>query len=146
MSNLFVTEANAKPLNPQIGTYNGKKKVTVDFEILDGEHAGKRASYSGKLDPDNIKFTKRDMIALGWQGKDASTFAADVKAANKAVPITTRIAEHNGRQWTSVDRINGAGVDLKEFDGDQLREVNQLFASVGDEAGDGGQPVDDLPF
>jgi len=56
-------------VNVEFGADNGgKPKVRWEMEATEGEHKGKRASYSGKLDGDNIKWTKRDMIANRLEG------------------------------------------------------------------------------
>lgn len=49
-----------KALNPEFGAdSSGRPRVRWNMEVVDGEHRGKVANYSGKLDPENIKWTKR---------------------------------------------------------------------------------------
>lgn len=138
MSNaLFEVDCLAKPVKPEFGgDGRGKPKISVEFEILDGEYKGHRVPYSGKLDEKSIKFTKRDMIALGWQGTDVRTFVADVTKESKPITITTRIAEWDKRdgseprRWTTVGRIHAAQ-PLTQLESDRVADVNSWFASAG---------------
>lgn len=165
MSNLFeCDQTNAKVVSAEIGAAKGKKKVRMVFELVEGPHAGRRASYDGKLDPENIKFTKSDMKKVGWKGVDANTFASDVAAAALVVPIDCEIVSYKypdtGKtsEWTAVRNIGGAR-PLDPLAGDDLREVNQWFADApeltpqpreqnGASRSSGRPPVDDsdLPF
>ena len=90
-----MCECVGKATNVEIGKDSKNTyRVRFDMVVMDGEHKGKRASYSGKLDEDNIKWTKRDMLLLGWAGKSVRTFADDVKKADRAVPFTADIASN----------------------------------------------------
>ncbi len=150
MATLFEGECIGKVLNPEAGPdKNGKARVRWDMIVTEGEHKGKRASYSGKLDPENIKFTKRDMRLVGWKGNDIRTFVADVTAAQRMVPFTAEIAtntyQDTGKtsQWTSV-RFSGGVQPLGPLDDDTARKVNEWFAEVPDAAPTGNG--DDIPF
>lgn len=140
------TNLPGRAINPEIGPdANGRPRVRWNMEVVDGEHKGKAANYSGKLDPENIKWTKRDMIAIGWKGVDVRTFVDDVKAANRVVPFTAEIAEFNGRSWTSA-KMTGAA-PLGQFDKDKAAEVNRWFAEAGDIAPQANGTSDrDIPF
>lgn len=136
MAQLFEgTFQQGKAINAEIGK-SGKKVVRWEMVVVDdGPHKGKAARYSGKLDPDNIKFTKRDMIAIGWQGKDVRTFIDDVTKANKLVPFSAEIATFKREdgsiaEWTAA-RMGSGGKPLQAFDSDETRQVNQLFAEAG---------------
>jgi hypothetical protein len=134
---IFEGDFTARVVDAQIGGAKGKVRVRMEFEVLDGEHKGKRARYDGKLDPDNIRFTKRDMVAVGWAGVDAATFTADVMKAAKAIPITVEQASHtyedSGKTttWSAVRRIGGPR-PLDKLDAEKLRDVNSWFAEAGD--------------
>lgn len=143
MSLFEGTNLPGKAVNPEIGPDSNKVvRVRWTMEVVDGPHVGKTASYSGKLDPDSIKWTKRDMMAVGWKGVSAKTFVADVTAAaNRVVPFTAEIAEHQGRQWTSAKF--GGGAPLGELSADKASEVDRWFAEAGDVAPSGGS---DIPF
>ena len=131
---LFEGSCNGVARNVEIGPDNkNRMRVRWDMEVVDGPHKGKIAKYSGKLDPDNIKWTKRDMIAIGWQGQSSKTFVDDVKrASGRVVPFTAEIAEHEGRQWTSA-KIGG-GAPLGELTSEKANEVDRWFAEAGDVA------------
>lgn len=141
MAILFEGNCMGRPVDVEFGMDNNNKpRVRWSMEVVDGPHAGKRASYSGKLDPDNIKFTKRDMMSIGWQGKDVRTFVDDTKKANRVVPFVAEIAsfERDGRlnQWTSA-KMTGAA-PLTAPDNAKVDDVNRWFAEVGDAPAPGG--------
>lgn len=146
MAQLFEGDCVGKVANPQAGPDGqGKPRVRWDMIVTEGEHKGKRASYSGKLDPENIKYTKRDMRLVGWKGNDIRTFVDDVTKANLTIPFSAEIASNTYQdtgktsQWTSV-RFVGAMKPLGPLDDDTAHKVNQWFAEVPD--GDGN----DIPF
>ncbi len=123
-----------KAVNIEFGADNqGRPRVRWEMEVLDGPHAGKRAKYSGKLDAENIKWTKRDMLAIGWQGKSVKTFVEDATkaaAAGKKVPFAAEIANHNGNSWTSA-KMSGA-LPLAALDASKVADVDRWFAEAGD--------------
>jgi hypothetical protein len=115
--------------------------------VIEGEHKGKRASYSGKLDEQNIKWTKRDMIAIGWQGKDVRTFVEDVKKADRSLPFVAEIASFKRddgtvSEWTSA-KMTGAK-PLAALGTDKVSDVNKWFAEAGD-VGEQSEK-DSIPF
>lgn len=153
MSNLFETECNAKPVSGGPETKNGKRKVRFEFEILDGDHKGKRVPWDGKLDGDNIKWTKRDLMTLGWQGQKSATITDDVLKTPKTVRIKTRIARYTRpdqsvSEWTAVDRIFGAPKPGEALGAKELEELDQWFAEVPADSRDAAPPPADadLPF
>lgn len=135
-----------RAVNIEFGADNqGRPRVRWEMEVLDGPHAGKRAKYSGKLDADNIKWTKRDMIAIGWKGKSVKTFVADATTAaadGKKVPFSAEIANHNGNQWTSA-KMSGA-LPLAQLDASKVADVDKWFAEAGEVTG--GDSNDGVPF
>jgi hypothetical protein len=151
MAQLFEGDCVGKVINPEIGESRGKVKVKWEMIVSDGDHKGKRASYSGKLDAENIKFTKRDMLVVGWKGKDVRTFVSDVKAADLTVPFSAEIAEttyeDSGKtsRWTSAKFSGGA--PLAVLDKDKADAVNRWFAEAGDITSHGAKDSDEkLPF
>ncbi len=152
MAALFEGNVTGKVVNPEFGAdKNGKPRVKWEMQVLDGEHKDKRASYSGKLDEENIKWTKRDMILIGWKGKDVRTFVDDVKAANLTVPFQAEIAtntyQDTGKtsQWTSA-RFAGAAAPLKALDKDKIDQANKWFADAGDVSAPTTGGNSDIPF
>ena len=138
-----------KAVNVELGLdKNDRPRVRWEMEVTEGEHKGKRAKYSGKLDPDNIKWTKMAMVRIGWKGKDVKTFVADVKAAALVIPFDAEIAsntyEDTGKksEWTSA-RIVGGGQPLATPTDEKIKNMNDWFAEVGDV---GGAEEDKIPF
>lgn len=146
---LFEGNCNGVVRNAELGPDGqGCMRVRWDMEVVDGEHRGKIAKYSGKLDPDKIKWTRRDMMAIGWQGVASKTFIDDVKkAGDRVISFTAEIAEFNGRQWTSA-KMNG-GAPLGALTDEKANEVDRWFAEAGDAApaANGNSASDDrIPF
>lgn len=139
----------AVPGTAKVGPSKGKMLAVVTLEVTEGEHKGKRFNYEGKLDADNIKYTKRDLMALGWKGAQASkTLTAEVDAAAKVVPFEVEIARWNKpeggvKEWNAVrgiGRTGGRTVDAP--DADQARNIDKWF----DEAPAMGGGEDSIPF
>lgn len=143
MSKLFEAKGViGRAINVEIGLDSqGRRRARWEMEITQGEHKGSVARYSGKLDPDNIKYTMKDMKLIGWKGEKSSTFVADVQAAKLEVPFDAEIASHNGNEWVSA-RFGGAA-PLAQLDKDSEREIDRLFAQ---QAESGGSDGSDLPF
>lgn len=153
---LFEGSCIGKAVDVEFGAdKSGRPRVRWNMQVIDGEHKGKVANYSGKLDPENIKWTKRDMIAIGWKGVDVRTFVDDVKSANRTVPFTAEIASYDRpdgsrSEWTSA-KMTGA-LPLAALDKDKVADVNQWFKEAGDVgapsngASAGGASNDDIPF
>lgn len=130
-----------RAINVEIGVSGGQARARWDMEIVEGEHKGKIAKYSGKLNPDNVKWTKRDMMTIGWKGQKSSTFVEDVTKANLIVEFDAVIASHNGSEWVSA-KFQGAA-PLAPLDTDKERELDRMFAEVPDESRNGR---DKVPF
>lgn len=154
MSNLFEGDFQAKAVKPEFGADSqGRPKVRVEMEIVEGERKGTRVPYDGKLDEKNIRYTKRHMLALGWQGKDIRSFVDDVIKAGLVVPIRTRVATYDRKdgkppsQWTSVQMIGTPVKPLAQLDGQKVNDVNDWFATA-DATGAGQSTEDnsDVPF
>ena len=131
MAALFEGEFVGKIVNPEIGG----KPPRVKFDVIvtsEGPHKGKRAQYSGKFDEKNVKWTKRDMIAVGWQGKSARTFVEDVKKAAREVPFTAEIASFKRddgsiSEWTSAKL--GAAAPLEPLDAEGFEKVDRWLGA-----------------
>lgn len=141
MAILFDGDCKGKAVDVELGVdTNGKPRVRWSMEVTEGPHAGKKASYSGKLDPENIKFTKRDMMAIGWKGTDAAgTFVSDVAAAAKVIPFTAEtvsFTRDNGKtsQWTAAKNIGFQAQPLNAMDRETAKKVNGWFDEVGGDA------------
>jgi hypothetical protein len=134
----------------KIGQRGGKVIAVAELEVLEGEHKGKRFNFEGKLDDRAIKYTKRNLMALGWTGKKSSTLTADVDGALEkglTVPFEVEIATWNKddgtvRQWSTIRSIGKFQPKLDDIDRDKAAEVDSWFADVPDE----GQAQNDIPF
>jgi hypothetical protein len=137
------------------GNKDGKPQVRIEMEITEGEHKGKRFPFDGKLDEQNIKWTKIAMMAAGWKGGSVASFVKDVETAAASglfLPFKVEIATWNKpdgsvKQWSSVRSIGRSAAPLAPLDADKLANVDRWFAEVGDvgaaaPAGDNN----DLPF
>lgn len=131
MSLFEGTGLKGRAINVEIGLDGGgMRRARWEMEVVEGPHKGKIARYSGKLGPDHVKYTKRDMMTIGWKGEKSSTFVDDVKKANLVVEFTAEIATHNGREWVSA-RFGGAA-PLAALDSDSERDLDRAFAAAGD--------------
>lgn len=148
---------HGKAVKAEVGTNKDNKPVIrVELEVTEGEHKGKRFNYDGNLKAESIKYTKRDMVALGWQGKDVMTFVDDVLKDPKVVPFEVTIATWNKpesmgggiKQWSSVRSIGYAAPPLTAIDNDKAKDVNSWFAEAGDVAPTNGARGgnSDIPF
>jgi hypothetical protein len=134
----------------KIAGRNGKTLAFAELEVIEGEHKGKRFNYEGKLDEKGIKYTKRDLMALGWKGQKSATITADCDAALEGglvVPFEVEVARWNKpdggvKEWETIRSIGRAPMKLDELDAQKLADVDGWFADAG--------PVDgsnsDLPF
>ena len=152
MSNLFEGDFRGKAVKAEFGTdKGGKPSVRVTIEITEGERAGTQVNYSGSFKPESIRYTKRDLIALGWKGKSMSTFVQDVMSDVKTVPFKTRIARYENREtgkvseWTSVGSIGYEAPPLAAATNQITKNVDQWFAEA-DDAQSGGGSDEPAPF
>lgn len=139
MSALFEGDFVGKPVKAEFGPDSKNRlKVRVMMEIAEGPRAGTQVPYEGNFKPEAIAWTKRDLLALGWQGKTTATLVEDIMRNPKVVPFQTRIAETTYedtgkvRQWTSVRSIGYAAPPLKQAEPDHIRDADAWFAEVGD--------------
>lgn len=153
MSELFEGNFQMRVVEASISNVKGKMKVRIELEIADGPRAGRRVSYDGKLDADNIKWTKLDMVGCGWKGKDVRTFVSDVMSSGKVIAGQARIASYTYpdsgklKEWVAAERLGRApAVTAEPLNDDQYKDVNAWFAEVPDD--DRGAPASDdsLPF
>lgn len=133
-SALFEGEFVGRIVNPEIGGSPPRVKFDV-IVTSDGPHKGKRAQYSGKFDEKSVKWTKRDMMLAGWQGKNSRTFIDDVKRAAREIPFTAEIASFKREdgsisEWTSAKL--GGGAPLAPLDADGHDKLDRWLAEAGE--------------
>lgn len=139
MSNLFEGDFRGKAVKAEFGPdKNGKLKLRIVLEITEGPRTGTQVPYEGSFGKEYIGYTKRDLIALGWQGKTSGTIVSDVLADPKVVPFQTRIAEKRyedtGKvsQWTSVRSIGFEAPPLKPAEAHHIKDVDSWFNEASD--------------
>ncbi len=141
---------HGKATKAEVGANKDNKPVIrAQLEVTEGEHKGKRFNYEGNLKQESIKFTKRDMVALGWTGTDVTTFVDDVTkaaTAGKVVPFEVTIATWNKpdgtiKQWESVRSIGYSAPPLNALDKDKAKDVNSWFADAGDVGEKKDEPI-----
>lgn len=129
----------------------GKKGVVFrgQMTIEEGPRKGTAVEYEGKLDDRAIKWTKRDLEALGWAGKSSKTAVDDVMKANRLVSFKVEIAEWNKddgtvKRWSSVRSIGTGPKPLEKLDDAAYGDIDGWF----NEAAKAAPPPDDdgLPF
>lgn len=129
---------------------SGKTVAVAELEVTEGEHKGKRFGYDGGLDEKGIKYTKRDLKALGWKGVTSKTLTADVDAAidaGQVVPFEVKIASFNRpdgtlNEWSTIRSIGRFAPQHEAVADDKLAEVDRWF----DEAPDlGANGANDTP-
>lgn len=137
--------------------YNKKDERCVDvlFQIVDGKG---RINRQMLFNDKSIGFTRRDLMLLGWDGKQASQIAAQVSANKSRVVISV---EHVN--WTNpktgkvntfpaVKNIGQRQLDVRDFAADELAKLDaDMNAYASDvqsaDAGDAGMKrFDDIPF
>jgi hypothetical protein len=123
---------------------SNKKEIRIFMEIVEGPLAGRRVKWTANMKTDkSIAYSKRDMIAAGWKGKDIATFVSDVAAATAAglkLPFTARLASNgvnedgSPNEWWTVGSIGVGAVPLAKATADDDRDVNDWFDRAGDVA------------
>lgn len=149
MSNLIKGNFQGKPVKYEFGQGKRGAEVRIDFVIVGGEHANMRLPYNGNFTDKGVRYTKRALVALGWQGKDIRTAEADIMTAPRTVPIEVEIAswrKDDGtlKEWSTVRNVGTFGEPLKPLDASGVGDVNKWLADVGDE-----KPAEsngDVPF
>lgn len=140
-----------------IGAKGTKVVARAELEVTEGEHKGRRFKYEGSTDEKGIKYTKRDLIALGWKGKASATVTADCDAALEGglvvefeVQIASWTNPDTGKysEWNAVRSIGGfAQKPLDKLDAQKTANVDKWFAEAGDVGANGATGGNsDIPF
>lgn len=145
-NNLFEGDVHGRAIKAEYGTdKSGKPQCRAVLEITtEGERTGTHVQWSGNFKQDSIKYTRRDMLALGWEGKTIESFVGDVLAKKIIVPFQVRIAEWTDpktgklKKWLSAGSIGWEAPPLNKPTQDTTSQVDGWFASAADD--------DDLPF
>jgi hypothetical protein len=144
------------PVDPEFGPNpkDQKPEIRLMMEITEGPLKGVRVPYKANLKKEAIKYAKRDLKAVGWDGKSIATFAADVKAA-AGVPVgfVARLASFTRldgtiSEWWTVGSIGVAQVPLAKADDVMISNVDSWFTEDEEESAAAAPRAnhDDVPF
>jgi hypothetical protein len=136
---------------------NGHPVIWAELEVTEGPHRGRKIPYQGRLDERSISYTKRDMLALGWQGVTSETFVPDVAAkaaSGDVVDFTIEIAVWNKpdgsvKKWSTVRSIGASQPVLDPPDARMIAKVDEwlrMTDAVAPPASSSSQRQDDIPF
>ena len=159
---LFEGDFLGKPVKVEYGMGKGNKpSARITMRIVEGPRGGTDIVYEANFKPDSIKYAKRDMMAVGWQGKSMNTFVADVNqfiTSDATVQFNVRIASYTSpetgktREWNSVGGIGYVAAPLQAPTADLTQRIDQWFADAEAAGGDGSGPPNapgndaDIPF
>lgn len=136
----------------QIGeSKNGKPQAVVNFEILDGEEAGRRIAWFGYFTEKTAARTVEALRYCGFTGDDLA--AATVQPLEQEVEIVVNHETYEGKtsakvQW--VNRAGGGGFKLEKpmdrnglnrFAAQMKNAVRQVPESPGAKAERGAKPA-----
>jgi hypothetical protein len=131
----------------------GQPELKIDFEIVDGANAGRRLPYSGLFTDKAIKYTRRAMVELGWDGKSLPTdpkaaqehLAKQILGAAKVVPIEVTIANWTNpetkelREWSTVRNVGTYQPPIVPPDKSDLVDMNHWLSEAA-------KGEDEIPF
>lgn len=129
-------EVDGVPTFVQFGTTKGKdgspgkKQVLMMFEILDGQHAGRRVPWWGYFTEKSWANTVKGLRACGFKGDELHTLPA--QQLDQEVSITIGINEWEGKQNNRVAWVNPASSGIKLADpmnGNDLRQFSAFMKS-----------------
>jgi hypothetical protein len=125
----------------------GQAELKIEVEITAGEHAGRRLPYSGLFTDKALKYTRRAMIELGWDGKPLPTdpkaaqasISAQILGAAKVVPIEVTVASWESpdglREWSTVRNIGTYVAPIVPPEKSDIVDINKWLAEAGAEEG-----------
>jgi hypothetical protein len=151
---LFEGDFSGKIVRGEYGTgNNGKPSARVVLEIADGPRVGTQVTYEANFKAESIKYTKRDLIAAGWQGKTMATFVDDIaRRAGTVVPFNVRIASYTNpetgklREWNSVGSIGNVAPPLSAPTSAMTQNVDSWFAEVEEPQAQRATADETIPF
>lgn len=131
-------------------------ELKIDFELVGGEHAGRKLPYSGLFTDKAVKYTRRAMLELGWDGKPLPTDPKEAQAslskqilgAAKSVPVEVTVASWKNpdtdelREWSTVRNVGTYTPPIVPPERSDIVDMNRWLADAGE--GEGGSS--DIPF
>jgi hypothetical protein len=125
------TEVEGIPTYAQFGTTKGKdgaagkKQVLMQFELLDGAHAGRRIPWWGYFTEKSWGNTVKGLRACGFKGDELHTIPS--QQLDQEVSVVVGINEWDGKQNNRIEWVNPASTGIKLADpmnGDDLRKFS----------------------
>ncbi len=86
---------------------NGNEQVVVNFEILDGEHAGETMAWFGSFTDKTADKTLEGLRNCGWRGSDLAT--ASTGPLEQEVSIVVQEEEYQGKVRSKIRWVNRPG-------------------------------------
>lgn len=147
----FMGKATKVDLNKN---KKGQTELKIDVEIVGGDHNGRRLPYSGLFTDKAVKYTRRAMIELGWNGKALpvdpkaaqAALSSQILDAAKAVPIEVTIASWTNpetgelREWSTVRNIGTYQAPIVPPEKSDIVDMNKWLAEADDEGGNSAIP------
>ncbi len=92
--------------------YKDERAVFVKVRLVDSDTDEQTMVYDGPLEGDNLKFTKRDLIAFGWHGKSSATMENDIVGGAKRVPFRVEHIKYRKPDKQGNDRYFAVMKDI----------------------------------
>lgn len=120
-------------------------ELKIEFELVGGEHNGRKLPYSGLFTDKSVKYTRQAMRELGWNGEaipveGASAFlSALIMKAAKVVPVEVTIASWTNpdtkelREWSTVRNVGTYTAPVVPASKSQIADVNKWLADAAED-------------
>jgi hypothetical protein len=129
-------DVDGVPTFVQFGTTKGNdgkagtKQVLVQFEILEGVHAGRRVPWWGYFSEKAWENTVKGLRACGFKGDDLAALPA--QQLDQEVSIVVGVNEWNGKKNNRVEWVNASSGGIKlaaPMNGNDLRQFSAFMKS-----------------
>ena len=129
-------EVDGVPTFVQFGTTKGKdgkagtKQVLVQFELLEGQHAGRRVPWFGYFSEKAWENTVKGLRACGFKGEDLAALPS--QQLDQEVSLVVGINEWEGKKNNRVEWVNAASGGIKlaaPMNGNDLRQFSAFMKS-----------------
>jgi hypothetical protein len=134
-------------------TSKGSEQVAVQFEIVDGEYAGRRLTWYGYFTDKTVDRTLESLEHCGWDGKSIQDLAGITR--NEVAIVVDHEPDDKGNIRARIRCVNSQGglamkerLDLGAMVALEQRLKGKILAREQDRRnrGDAGQGDDDLNF
>lgn len=136
------------------GDIQGVALVQIKVKFIDGPSKGRVGTYEDEINTKSAKFVRRSLLAAGWTGRAAKTFAADCDAwikrtGGKTTAEVKYIPIKKGKKydaWVAAgapegeqpiwDKVNAIGSDARTLTApkaETLTDADAALGSVGDD-------------